>query len=413
MPRYTPFHDQLAPLNETQIWKNWAGYLVVPNYQYCITNEYYSIRNSVSLFDTSPLFKYRFSGQDVGKLFEFALARDIRSCETGQAQYTVFCDAAGFVVQDGVVLHTAENEFYLTTAEPAYRYFHQIARRQNLTQLAIDDVSEQFGILAIQGPHSHHVLNQLCDGTTELNYFDVTKTTIAEKNVFLSRTGFTGDLGYEVWCTANDAAEVFHAIFNAGKNFNVTPIGSTALKMARVEAGLLLMDVDFNSARYAWVDQQRETPIELGFRWMFRNLENDDRQFLGREQIEIEISNRSSRWKTVGLAIDVADYEQRFVDAGIPPSKYENYCESTRSVYRVGEPDWIYAGHANSFLYSSLLKRPIAIAKLPLDLAKIGTTVHLEIQVIHKPTTVKATVQPLPFFNPPRKTSNVLEVEHV
>ena len=413
MPRKTPFHNQLAPLNETQIWKNWSGYLVAPNYQYSISNEYYAIRNSVSLLDTSPLFKYRFSGDQAQSLLEVVFARDIRKCGIHQAQYTVFCDEAGYVIQDGVVLRTDPDEYFLTTAEPAFRYFQQAAQGLGLNQIEIEDVSEQFGILALQGPHAHSVLKRLTDATTDLDYFDLTQTDIASSSVIISRTGFTGDLGYEIWCPAQGASDVFEAVFDAGQDFNLTPIGTTALKMARVEAGLLLMDVDFHSSRYAWVAAQKETPLELGFAWMLRKLKHDDREFIGRTCIENEIENQTSRWKTAGLGIDVTDFERCFAKAGIPPSKYENYCESTRSIYRIGEKEWDYAGYSNSFLYSSLLKRPIAIGKLPLDLATPGSKVELEIQVIHQPTTVVATVEKMPFFNPPRKTSKVEEIVHV
>lgn len=405
MPKTTPFHDRLEPLNQTKIWKNWSGYLVAPKYQYSISTEYYAIRNAVSLLDTSPLFKYRFSGEDAVTLLEHALARNINQCKVGQAQYTVWCDEKGFVIQDGVILRIGENEFWLTAAEPSLRYFRQIARKMNLSSLEIEDVSERSGILALQGPHSHNVISQLTDAATPLKYFRIAQTEVAGKQVTISRTGFTGDLGYELWIRSEDANAVWDALMAAGEDYNIVPIGTTALKMARVEAGLLLMDVDFHSSRYAWVDAQRETPVELGFGWMFRKLESDNRNFIGRAAIEKELTNKSSRWTTVGLEIDWHDYERVHRQAGIPTPKYEHYCEDTMSTYRRGKKEWDYAGYASSFLFSSLLKKPIAIAKLPLDLAEVGTEVDLEIPVIRKPVNVLARVAALPFFNPPRKTA--------
>ena len=165
-----------------------------------------------------------------------------------------------------------------------------------LSNLEIEDTSEQFGILALQGPHAHNVISQLTDAATPLKYFRLAQTEVAGKPVTISRTGYTGDLGYEIWIRSEDANAVWDAIANAGADYNLIPIGTTALKMARVEAGLLLMDVDFHSSRYAWVDAQRETPIELGFEWMFRRLESDKRDFIGRAAIELEIAKRSSRW---------------------------------------------------------------------------------------------------------------------
>jgi len=403
MPKTTPFHERLDPLNQTRIWKNWSGYLVAPKFQYSISSEYYAIRNSVSLLDTSPLFKYRFSGDDAITLLEHALARDINECNIGQAKYTVWCDEKGFVVQDGVTLRISENEFWLTAAEPSLRYFRKIARKLNLADALIEDISEQFGILALQGPHAHSVISQLTNAATPLKYFRLVQTEIAGKPVTISRTGFTGDLGYELWIRSEDAIPVWDAIVNAGEDYNLIPIGTTALKMARVEAGLLLMDVDFHSSRYAWVDAQRETPIELGFQWMFRNLDLDKRDFIGRAAIEKEIADRSSRWTTVGLAVDWHDFERVHIEAGIATPKYEHYREETMSIYRRGDKEWDYAGYASSFLFSSLLKKPIAIAKLPLDLATPGTEVDLEVPVIRKPVNVSARVVDMPFFDPEHK----------
>ena len=407
MPKTTPFHSRFEPLNQTQIWKNWSGYLVAPRYQYSITNEYYAIRNSVTLLDTSPLFKYRFTGADAETLLRKTMVRNISNCKIGSAQYTAWCDQNGFVVQDGVVMHVTKDEYWLTAAEPALRYFRKISREMGLNEVEIEDVSTQFGILALQGPHAFNVIKQLCNGIEKLKYFGLTSTEIESKPVVVSRTGFTGDLGYELWIKAGDAETILDLLMEAGRAYNITPIGTTALKMARVEAGLLLMDVDLHSSRYAWVDAQRETPNELGWGWMLRKLEKDDRDFTGRAAIETELKNKTSRWTTVGLEIDWHDYERIFRDVGILPPKHERYSETTMSIYRRNEKQWDYAGYASSFLFSSLLKKPIAIAKLPLDLAVPGTEVDLEIPVIRKPENVLARVVKMPFFNPKRKTAMV------
>ncbi len=409
MPKTTPFHERLDPLNQTRIWKNWSGYLVAPKYQYSITSEYYSIRNSVSLLDTSPLFKYRFTGSDAVQLLQRSMARDITKCKIGQAQYTVWCDEDGFVVQDGVILRVSDSEFWLTSAEPSLRYFRQIARIMSLTDVEVDDISTCYGILSLQGPHAHNVICQLTDSATPLKYFRLAQTEIEGKPVLVSRTGYTGDLGYELWIRATDAIVVWDALMKAGAGYNITPIGTTALKMSRVEAGLLLLDVDFHSSRFAWVAAQRETPIELGWSWMFRRLQDDKRDFIGRSAIEKELENKTSRWTTVGLSLDWHDYERVHSEAGISPPKYELYREDTMSLYRRNEKEWDYAGYASSFLFSSLLKKPIAIAKLPRDLAKSGSEVDIELPVIRKPVKVLARVTDMPFFDPMRKTKMMNE----
>ena len=405
MPKMTAFHPRLEPLNETKVWKNWSGFLVAPQFKYSLTNEYYAIRSSVSLLDTSPLFKYRISGSNSVRLLERIMSRDIKRCKVGGAQYTVWSNENGFVIQDGVILRTDEFEFYLTAGEPTLRYFNSIAREMQLDQVTVEDVSEAYGILALQGPHAHNVISQLSNDATDLKYFDVANGKLGDADVIISRTGYTGDLGYEIWVPQDKALTVWDSLMKAGEGYNIAPIGTTALKMARVEAGLLLMGVDFDSSRFAWVDAQRETAIELGWSWMFRNLEKDDRDFIGRRAIEAEIKNKTSRWKTVGLEIDWHSYEAVHLEAGILPPKSDLYRETTMSIYRRSETPWEYAGYATSFLFSSLLRKPIAIAKLPLDLTGEGTEVDLEVSVIRKPVNVLAKVTSLPFFNPERKTA--------
>jgi len=410
MPKTTPFYPRTKPLNQPKIWENWGGYLSAPRYQYSELTEYYAIRNAAGLLDTSPLFKLRFSGMGAQPFLERALARDIRLCKVGQAQYTAWCNDAGFVIEDGVILHVAENEYLMTTAEPNLRYFRKLAREWGLDSAGneacqIDDLSTDYGILALQGPHSLTVLQQLSDDVAALPYFGLAQTTIAGKGVTISRTGFTGDLGYELWIDADDAVAIWDALMAAGAGYNITPLGLDALKMARIEAGLLLLGVDFQSARYAWVDAQRDTPLELGWGWMFRKLAEDDRLFVGRVAIEAEIANKTSRWTVVGLEVDWAEYDRIHREAGIMTPKDGVHQDSTMSIYRRNEKEWDYAGYATCFLYSPLLKQHIALAKLPLDLAKPGTEVDLEIPMIRRPVNVLARVAKTPFYNPERKTA--------
>jgi aminomethyltransferase len=405
-PKKTPFHSRTERFSQTGIWKHWAGCLVAPQYQYSLNNEYYAIRNAVSLLDTSPLFKYRITGADARRLLERVLARDIGACDIGRAQYTCWCDERGFVVQDGVVQHVAENEYLLTAAEPTLRYFRSVAGTLG-GEVTVEDISDDFGILALQGPHAHDVLARLTDAGTPLRYFSVTRTVVEGCDVTLSRTGYTGDLGFELWVRAADAGAVWDALMREGADYNITPIGTTAMKMARIEAGLLLMGVDFHTSRFAWVDQQRDTPIELGWGWMFRKLGEDGRDFIGRAAIEAELATRSSRWRTVGIALDWYDYERVYSEAGVLAPMHELYVEGVKSVYRRGTKEWDYAGHATSFMASTLLKKPIALAKLAPDISEPGTEVDLEVTVIHRPQNVLARVERTPFYDPPRKTASL------
>lgn len=405
MPQSTPFQPRLSGLNQTGVWKLWAGYTVAPAYQHSISTEYYAIRNSAALLDTSPLFKLRFAGPGAETLLRHAMVRDVGAIADGRAQYTCWCDQRGYVLQDGVVLRLSSDDFLLTAAEPTLKYFRDLASDLGIARETVQDVSLDHGILALQGPLAHRILARLTDAADGLRYFGVTRCAIAGHGVILSRTGYTGDLGYELWVPREGALPVLDALLQAGRGDNLTMMGTTALKMARVEAGLLLMDVDFRSSRHAWVDEQRETPAELGWAWMLRAMERSDRDFVGRGAIEQELATGSSRWTTTGLSVDVHDYERVHDEAGILAPRHEVYEEATMSVYRRSETPWDYAGFATSFHYSSLLRRPLALAKIPMDLAVEGTEVDLELTVIRRPQNVLARVHGGSFFNPERKTA--------
>ncbi len=393
----TPFYPRLAPLNQPEIWQHWSGYLSAPKYQYSVLAEYYAVRDAVAVFDTSPLFKYRISGPDAEALLSIVLTRDIRTCAVGQAQYTIWCNEKGYVLEDGVIMKLAENDYLLSAARPNLRHFKL---HQGTLDVSIEDVSKRYGVLAVQGSKSLLTLQKLTPDLDALDYFGVAQTTIAGADVIVARAGFTGSKGYELWINAADALTVYDAIMAAGDDYNIIPMGEEALMLLRIEAGLLLIDVDFDSARHAWVDAQRETPIELGWQWMLRNLDQDDRQFVGRAAIEAEIANKTSRWKTIGLQLDYYDYERVHRELGIMPPKDSMLAQETHSLY---DADRNYLGYATSVMYSPMLKKHIAIAKLPLDHCKRGTEVYIELVPIHKPVTVKAHVVKMPFYN---KASN-------
>jgi aminomethyltransferase len=401
--RTTPFHDRLASLNETHLWEHWAGYLSAVKYQHSATVEYYAIRDAVGVFDTSPLFKYRVTGGEAAEFLSSVMVRDVAPCGVGEAQYNVWCNDAGYTLEDGVILRVAENEYWLSTAGRNLRYLSQLVGSR---EVAIEDISADYGMLAIQGPHSLSTLAQLSPDVAALRYFGVTNTEVAAGPVTVSRTGFTGDLGYELWIRAADCARVLDVILDAGGGYNIVPIGARALGMARLEAGLLLLGTDFESARYAWTDAQRETPIELGLGWMMAK--NGQRRFIGEEALERARSDGSSRWKTVGIAVDPVGYEELYNQAGLIAPKEGVYRTGSLSLYDGdfnADSGASYVGYVTSFMFSPILKRHIGLAKVPLDRAAPGNEVYLELTVSHRPRYVRAEVARIPFYNPGRKTA--------
>jgi aminomethyltransferase len=399
MIRTSPFHERTSAANETGLWTHWVGYLSAAKYQMSEKFEYFAIRNSAALFDSSPLFKYRIHGRDAERFLGGVLARDIRSCAVGHGQYTIWCDDRGFVVEDGVVLHIAPDEFWLTSAEPNLAYFVNLARGH---QVEIEDISERYGVLAVQGPYSRAILAGLAPAVEKLPYFGLTTAKIAGVPVTISRTGYTGDLGFEIWVGADDAVAVWDAVVEASRGRGVVPFGLTALSMARIEAGLLLLDVDFASSRFAWTDAHRSTPIELGLGWMFKDLATNDRSFLGREAIAREIADRTSRWKLTGLVLDWREYDRHFDAAGLIPPKDHTPIEEEYYIY---DDDLQQLGYASSLMYSPMLQRHIALARVPLSLTAPGSRVKLELAVSHKYEYFDAHVTRLPLYNPDRRTA--------
>ncbi len=399
MIRTTPFHERLAALNETGLWEHWSNHLAATRYQMSEKFEYFAIRNSAGLFDSSPLYKYRIHGPDAERFLAGVLARDIRACQPGHAQYTIWCDDRGFVVEDGVILRHGPSEFVLTAAEPNLAYFAELIGRLDVS---IEEVSDDWAVLAVQGPRSRDLLAALAPPVAGLPYFGLTSTKIAKVPVHVSRTGFTGDLGFEVWAPAADALAVFDAIWGVSRGQGVIPIGMIALYMARIEAGLLLLDVDFHSSRFAWTDADRSTPIELGLGWMFRDLANDDREFIGGDAIRCELAGKTSRWKLSGLVVDWRDYERIYDRAGLIPPKDHTPIQDEYYVY---DDDLNQLGYATSQMYSPILQRHIALARVPLDRTAPGSRVKLELAVNHRYEYFDANVARSPLYNPERRTA--------
>lgn len=399
MVRTSPFHERTSAANETGLWTHWSGYLSAAKYQISEKFEYFAIRNSAGLFDSSPLFKYRIHGPDAERFLSGILARDIRACPVGHGQYTIWCDDRGYVVEDGVVLRHATDEYLLTSAEPNFAYFADAVGGH---RVEIDDVSEQYGVLAVQGPSSRAILAGLDPAVDKLEYFGLTQARIGGVPVTVSRTGYTGDLGFEIWTAAADAVAVWDTVVESSRGRGVVPFGLTALSMARIEAGLLLLDVDFQSSRFAWTDAHRSTPIELGLGWMFKDLAGNDRSFLGREAITREIADRTSRWKLTGLVLDWRDYDRHFDEAGLIPPKDHTPIEEEYYIY---DDDLKQLGYATSLMYSPMLQRHIALARVPLALTTPGSRVKVELAVSHRYEYFDAHVTRLPLYNPDRRTA--------
>ncbi len=399
MIRTTPFHPRLSELNDQGLYTHWQGTLSPLRYSTAPKHEYFAVRNSVGVFDTSPLFKYRITGPDAERLLARALVRDIRLCRPGQAHYTAWCDERGFVMEDGVVFRHSATDFLLTSARPALGWFADLGSRM---QVALEDVSDDYGMLAVQGPRSRAVLAGLMPEAEKLAFFDHVPAKVAGAAVTLSRTGYTGDLGYEITVGSDDAVAVLDAVLEAGTGHGIRPFGEEALMTLRIEAGLALVDVEWTNSRLAFSDAQRVTPKELGLGWMLRGVRDGKRSFVGSPAIRSELLEGTSRWSTTGILVDWAEWDALHRDAGLLPPKSETPLSYESMLY---DEHHEQIGYCTSFVYSPVLQRHIGLARVRPDLAAAGTPLRLEIALLHHNTTVGVHTTKLPFFNPERKTS--------
>jgi glycine cleavage system T protein (aminomethyltransferase) len=400
MIRTSPFHKRTSVLNETGLWEHWSGTLAANRYQMSDKFEYFAVRNAAGVFDSSPLYKYRITGPDSERFLAGVLARDIRTCAPGNAQYTAWCDDRGFVIEDGVILRPGAEEFLLTAAEPNLAWFEDLIGRGD--RVTIEEVSDEIGVLAVQGPRSRDLLARLVPAVAAIPFFGLVQGTIAGAPVTISRTGYSGDLGYEVWVPAKSALKVWDAMWASFEGFGVLPFGLAALYMLRIEAGLLLLDVDFSSSRFGWTDEDRSTPLELGWGWMLRGVADDDRAFIGRRAIEREIADKTSRWRLTGLIVDWEDYDRTYDRAGLIPPKDHTPIHEEYFVYDAAGTQ---VGYATSLMYSPMLQRHVALTRVRPELAVPGTEVKIELDVNHHYEYVAARTARLPLYAPARKTA--------
>lgn len=393
MLRETPFHPRTAALMEGQAWRRWAGYVVASSYELNHEREYHAVRSAAALFDVSPLYKYLIHGPDAARLLDRIVTRDVLKCKVGQVLYTPWCDAHGKVIDDGTISRLEESTFRMTAADPSFRWLHLNATGLDV---AIEDVSERTAALSLQGPNARAIL-ELAGGQalTELKYFRLTAGKIRGVPVTISRTGYTGDLGYEVWIDAQHACAVWDALVAVGTAYGITPAGMLALDLARNEAGLLLIEVDYISAQHALIDSQTSTPYELSLGW---TVALDKERFNGQDALRKEQA-RGPAWRFVGIEVDWPSLERLYAEVGLPPKLPTTAWRASVPLYVGG----VQVGYATSGCWSPLLKRYIALAHLEAAYADPDTAVEMEVTVEHRRKRAAATVRALPFFDPERK----------
>ena len=395
MPVGTAFHERTFPLCHSLNYREWSGYYTVSVYEVHHEHEYNAIRNAAALIDISPLYKYLVTGKDATKLVNRVITRDVRKVSVGQVIYCCWCDEQGKVIDDGTITRLEENKYRWTAADPSLRWF-----RQNGTNMdvQVEDISEKVAALALQGPTSGKLVKAAAEADiANLKYFRVTHGKIAGVPVDISRTGYTGDLGYEIWVPWNDAVKVWDAVMETGKRFDIHAAGMLALDVARVEAGLLLIEVDYTSSKKALIASQKYSPYELGFGKMVHlNKEN----FIGKGALEQDQKQGVAR-QFVGLEIDWTEVEACYETFGLTPAAPSQASRVAVPVY-CGEKQ---VGKATSATWSPVLKKMIALASVETSHSKLGARLQMEITIEAIRQKVTAKIVRMPFFNPARKTA--------
>jgi aminomethyltransferase len=391
MLKTTPFHERTAALCVSHAWRRWAGYVVASSYELSHEREYHSIRAAAALFDVSPLYKYLVKGRDAARLLDRVVTRNVLRAQVGQVLYTPWCDAGGKVLDDGTVARLDETVFRMTAAEPNLRWLEANALGLDVT---VEDVSDRVAALSLQGPHSRLILEQLCE-LPALKYFRLAQTKLRRIPVAVSRTGYSGDLGFELWVDSRKAIALWDALIDAGTPYGIQAAGMLALDVARIEAGLMLIDVDYVPANKALIESQKSSPYELDLGWAV-NL--DKEHFVGRRALAAE-KERGPQWQFVGVEIGWEGLERLYADVGLatrlPPTAWRTSVPIYSGLEQVG--------YATSGGWSPLLKKYVTLAHLRAPWAKPGTQLDMEVTVEHRRKRATAYVVNKPFFDPERK----------
>jgi aminomethyltransferase len=393
MPIGTPFHARTSSLSASQSWRIWSGYWVASSYLVQHEPEYHAIRNAAALIDVSPLYKYEVRGRDAVPFLNRLVTRDVTKCSVKQAVYTCLCDEEGKVIQDGTLFRLGENVFRLHLADPGLRWCHLNAAGM---EVEIQDVSESIAVAALQGPFSRDVLKRITEAEIDrLRFFHFASGNVAGAQALISRTGYTGDLGYEIWTSAADAERLWDALTAAGRSYGLRAAGMLALDMARLEAGFVLIEVDYSSADKALIPAQKYSPYEIGLGW---TVNMDKGNFVGRQALLLE-KQRGAKRQLVGLEIDFEDLERLYHNAGLEVQLPRAAWRDRIPVYQDGRQ----IGRATTGCWSPILKKYIALAMVDRGSAKPGLDLKMEITVEDERRKAKAVVVKLPFFDPPRK----------
>ena len=395
MPIPTPFHPRTEALNVRQSWKEWSGYFAVSQFGVSVDPDYFAFRETAGMIDVTPLFKYEITGVDAQRFLDRVSTRNIKNLKPGRVGYGCWCDEHGKVLDDGNVFHLDEHLYWLTSAHPNYLWLCQNAEGY---QVEIRDISAEWAALALQGPRSRQIVNAAIDKSVDdLGFFGCRAMKLGRHKGWISRTGYTGDLGYELWIPNKHALKLWDALWEAGQPHRIHASGLNALDIARIEAGYILVDVDYRSALDALVEQQKSTPFEIGLDWA---VDLKGGTFVGRKAL-VEESRRGPEWQLVGVEVDMEELEVMFDRRGLPVSLP---CHAWRDIVPLYKGNR-QVGYCSSGTWSPLLKRYICLGSVRSAFAEVGQELKMDTLVDYDRERVTARVVERPFYQPKRQRS--------
>ncbi|HLE54448.1 MAG TPA: aminomethyltransferase family protein [Thermoplasmata archaeon] len=393
MLKGSPFHARALAACESWEWQAWSGYLSASSYSIVPYMEYYALRHTAGLIDVSPLYKYHIRGSDARALLNKVVTRDLRKLSKGHIIYTPWCDENGKTIDDGTLWCFADGTFRLTSATPNLKWLEDNGTGLDV---AVEDVSEDIGALSIQGPSSRAILKDAVgDGIDRLKFFRFTETKLDGIPVEISRTGYTGDLGYEIWVERDRGERLWDALMKHGAKHGLQPAGQVAMDVCRIEAGLILGEVDYVHARTALVDVQRYSPFELSLDWA---VALDKGPFVGRRALRDELRRGIAR-RVVGIEIDWPTASKYFTDLGLPPMPPAEPWSSKIPVYS----GMRQVGWGTSGCWSPTVKKYIGLATVRSPYVAVGTPLEIDIEVEWERRRAPALVVERPFYDPPQR----------
>lgn len=389
------FDARASQLNTRRNWRQWAGTFATSAYGHSIDIEYNAIRNAVALIDVSALFKYRLSGLGAERLVDRVITREAAAVRPGRVIYTPWCDADGRIIDDGTVHRLDDGSWRWTAAEGQWRWLTMNARG---LEVSIEDRTDAVAALAVQGPLARDLLEAVTQTTlADLGYFQRRELRIGGASIDVSRTGYTGDLGYELWIERGDALAVWDALTESGAAYALRPTGILALDVARIEAGLIMAEVDYTSSRHALTRAQTYSPAELGLERLLKL--DKEVAFVGRDALRAEAARGGPARRLVGLHLEWLDLERLYSRHGLAASLSPEAWRDQIPIFGTGAQ----VGRATSGTWSPVLKRNLAIGTVDVDVAARGTQLEMEWSVEGERGRIGATVVKLPFFDPARK----------